>query len=63
MTALRALAAVAALSLLAACGSDTTVAHNRLVPKDQEATDLRRALDAGLLTPDEYQQQRRKLGL
>lgn len=63
MIALRVLAALAALSVLAACGGGTTVVHNRLVPKDQEATDLRRALDAGLLTADEYQQQRRKLGL
>ena len=63
MTALRVLAAALALSALAACGSDTTVVHNRLVPKSQEADDLQRAFDEGLLTQQEYDQQRRQLGL
>ena len=63
MTALRVLAVAMALSALAACGSSTTVVHNRLVPKSQEADDLQRAFDDGLLTQQEYDQQRRQLGL
>lgn len=57
------LAAFGALAVLAGCGPTTETVHNRLVPKEQEAEDLRRALDAGLLTPEEYDAQRMKLGI
>lgn len=63
MTKLRVLAVATALSALAACGGNTTVVHNRLVPKSQEADDLQRAFDDGLLSQQEYDQQRRQLGL
>jgi hypothetical protein len=57
------LAALGALAVLSACGPTTETVHNRLVPKEQEGVDLRRALDAGLLTPEEYDAQRLKLGI
>ncbi|MCW3474123.1 hypothetical protein [Limobrevibacterium gyesilva] len=55
-------AALAALLILAGCAQHTVVT-NRLVPREVEAADLKRALDAGLLTPAEYQGQRQLLGL
>jgi hypothetical protein len=46
--------------LLTACGSSSTV-HNRLVPPEQSAADLKRALDAGIISQDEYQEEMEKL--
>jgi hypothetical protein len=55
---------VAPICLLAACSDNTTtVVHNRMVPKQQEAADLQRAYNEGLLSPTEYEQQKRMLGL
>lgn len=51
---------LAAALLLTACGSDTTV-HNRLVSPEQSAADLKRALDAGIISQDEYQEEMEKL--
>ena len=51
---------LAAALLLTGCGSDTTV-HNRLVPPDQAAADLKRAYDAGIISPDEYDEEMKKL--
>ncbi len=63
MSAARSLAAITLAILLAGCGAGPTTTTNRLAPKDQEAADLRRAYDAGLLSPDEYREQRSRLGL
>ena len=46
--------------LLTACGSDTTV-YNRMVSPEQSAADLKRALDAGIITQDEYEEEMEKL--
>jgi hypothetical protein len=51
--------AVTAL-LLASCGSSQTV-HNVMVPPEQSAADLKRALDAGIITQDEYEEEMEKL--
>ena len=60
-TALRC-AVVATALALAACGSSSeATVTNRMVPQDQELQDLKRALDAGAITPAEYQQQRQKI--
>jgi hypothetical protein len=63
-TAGRIVAPLAGALLLVAsgCSSSSEVKIvNRLVPKDQELSDLKRALDAGALSPTEYEQQRRKV--
>jgi len=53
---------VATALLLASCGeSESTTVVNRLVSPAQEEADLKRALDAGAITPDEYQEQLQKL--
>ena len=52
------------LLVLGACGSggkDPLV--NRMTTPQQEATDLKRALDAGVITPAEFETQKRRLGL
>ena len=46
--------------LVAACGSSSET-HNRLVSPQQQATDLKRALDAGIISQDEYQEEMEKL--
>jgi ABC-type phosphate/phosphonate transport system substrate-binding protein len=51
---------VATALLLASCGSSTTV-HNRLVPQAQAEADLKRALDAGIISQSEYQDQLEEL--
>jgi hypothetical protein len=51
---------LAAAPLLTACGSSSTV-HNRLVPPEQQAADLKRALDAGIISQDEYNDEMEKL--
>ncbi len=53
-------ALLAAALLLAACGSSQTV-HNRMVPPEQSAADLKRALDAGIISQDEYEEEMEKL--
>lgn len=64
MTRVLATAGLIAAGLLAGCtGHDTVIVHNRLVPKQQEAVDLQRAFEAGLLSPEEYEQQKHMLGL
>lgn len=63
MTKVLAALGLAAIVLLAGCGGSDTVVYNRLVPKDKEAADLQRAYNDGLLTPEEYAQQKSKLGL
>jgi hypothetical protein len=61
--ALRSAIVVAALGL-AACGSSAeSTVTNRMVPPEQELRDLQRALQAGAISPAEYDQQRRKMGL
>ena len=56
--------ALTLLIALAACSSTTsTTVVNRTVPKAQEATDLQRAFDAGLLSPAEYADQKTRLSL
>lgn len=57
---LMALVVLAAAPLLTACSSDVTV-HNRLVSPEQSAADLRRALDAGIISQDEYNDEIEKL--
>jgi len=47
---------LAAGTLLASCGSSSTTVTNRLVTEQQQETDLKRALDAGAITQDEYQE-------
>jgi len=54
------LSLLAAAPLLAACGSDTTV-HNRMVSPEQSAADLKQALDAGIISQDEYEEEMEKL--
>ncbi len=64
MTRLSTAAGLMALCLLAGCGGgDDTVVRNSLVPKQQQAADLQRAYNEGLLSPEEYAQQKRQLGL
>jgi len=65
MTRMLAAAGLVVTGLLAACGGgdQTSVVHNRLVPKQQEAADLQRAYEQGLLSPSEYEQQKHMLGL
>ncbi|HTY70284.1 MAG TPA: SHOCT domain-containing protein [Alphaproteobacteria bacterium] len=62
--------ALAAVALgLTGCGSDgdepqsTVRITNPMVTPDQELRDLQRALQAGAISPAEYDQQRRKMGL
>lgn len=47
----------------AACGgsTDRTTVENRMVTQEQELKDLRRALDVGAISEEEYQDQRAKL--
>jgi hypothetical protein len=47
-------AAIIAVATLAACGSDTKSVSNRLVSPEVERADLKRALDAGAISSDEY---------
>jgi len=61
--ALRCAVVIAALGLAACGGSSETSVNNRMVTPDQELRDLQRALQAGAITPAEYDQQRRKMGL
>jgi ABC-type phosphate/phosphonate transport system substrate-binding protein len=51
---------VAAGLLLTSCGSSSTV-HNRLVPQAQAEADLKRALDAGIISQSEYEDQLEEL--
>ena len=53
-------APLAACLLLVGCGSSVTV-HNRLVPPEQSAADLKRALDSGAITQKEYEEEMEKL--
>jgi hypothetical protein len=46
--------------MVTACGSSTEV-HNRLVSPQQQAADLKRALDAGIISQAEYQKEMEKL--
>lgn len=46
--------------LVTACGSSSET-HNRLVSPQQQAADLKRALDAGIISQDEYQEEMEKL--
>jgi hypothetical protein len=46
--------------LVTACGSSSE-SHNRLVPPEQQASDLKRALDAGIISQDEYEEEMEKL--
>jgi hypothetical protein len=46
--------------LVTACGSSSEV-HNRLVPPQQQAADLKRALDAGIISQAEYEKEMEKL--
>jgi hypothetical protein len=50
----------AAILACPGCGSDETVV-NRMVSPQQESADLKRALDAGVITQAEYNEQIRKL--
>lgn len=54
--------ALALLLAVAGCSSsnDTTVV-NRLVSPQQQKTDLKRALDAGAITQQEYEQELKKV--
>lgn len=51
---------LAAALLLTACGSDSTV-NNRLVSPEQSAADLKRALDSGAITQEQYEDEMEKL--
>jgi hypothetical protein len=51
---------VASALLLTSCGSSQTV-HNRLVPQAQAEADLKRALDAGIISQSEYEDQLEEL--
>jgi hypothetical protein len=51
---------LAASLLLSSCGSSETV-NNRLVSPEQSAADLKRALDAGAITQEEYNEEMEKL--
>lgn len=55
------LVAMAAVALAGCSSGKHTVVTNRLVTPDQELHDLQRALDAGAITPAEYDQQRQKV--
>lgn len=46
--------------LVTACGSSSET-HNRLVSPQQQAADLKRALDAGIISQDEYEEEMEKL--
>ena len=54
------LLAAAAILAGSGCGSDETVV-NRMVSPQQEQADLKRALDAGVISQSEYNEQIRKL--
>ncbi len=55
------IAALTATALLcASCGSSSTTT-NRLVPQAQAEADLKRALDAGIITQDQYDEEIEKL--
>jgi hypothetical protein len=58
--AMIAAALLAAGFLVTACGSSSEV-HNRLVPPEQQAADLKRALDAGIISQAEYEKEMEKL--
>jgi len=51
---------LASAVLLAGCGSSETV-NNRLVSPEQSAADLKRALDTGAITQQEYDDEMAKL--
>lgn len=53
-------ALTAAALLCASCGSSSTTT-NRLVPQAQAEADLKRALDAGIISQDEYEEEIEKL--
>lgn len=58
--------AVAGLGLLlavSACGggSSQTTTTNRLTTQEQEMKDMRRALDVGAISEEEYEEQREKI--
>jgi hypothetical protein len=55
------LALLAAAPLLTACGGSDVTVHNRMVSPQQSAADLKRALDAGIISQDEYQEEMEKL--
>ena len=59
--ALRSAVVLAVLGLAACGGSSEATVNNRMVTQGQELQDLQRALDAGAITPTEYQQQRQKI--
>jgi hypothetical protein len=46
--------------LCTSCGSSSTTT-NRLVPQAQAEADLKRALDAGIISRDEYEEEIEKL--
>jgi hypothetical protein len=52
---------VASALLLTGCGGSSETAHNRMVPPEQSAADLKRALDAGIISQDEYEEEMEKL--
>jgi len=58
--ALIAASLLATALLVTACGSSSEV-HNRLVSPEQQAADLKRALDAGIISQAEYQKEMEKL--
>jgi hypothetical protein len=47
--------------LVAGCGGSSETVHNRMVPPEQSAADLKRALDAGIISQDEYEEEMEKL--
>ena len=51
---------LASVVLLTGCGSSETV-NNRLVSPEQSAADLKRALDTGAITQQEYEDEMEKL--
>jgi len=59
--AMIAAALLAAGLLLAGCGGSSETVHSRMVPPEQSAADLKRALDAGAITQDEYEDEMKKL--
>jgi len=60
MTTLRILA-VSGVLLLGGCGGTDVIQEVSSVSQGTELTDLKRALDAGAITPDEYERIRKRI--
>lgn len=61
MTTTLRILAVSGVLLLGGCGGTDVVQEVSSVSQGTELTDLKRALDAGAITPDEYERIRKRI--